>query len=104
VVEELRNKLQELGRARTGVQSDEEMVDYLVKLIKDKEQAFGEQNARLQQMIAREASMKDQVQRYQFLYEAPPKQEQFSNPKAYPQSVSVEERLQQKLKGKFIFD
>jgi len=29
------------------MQSDEEMVDYLVKLIKDKESAFSEQSARL---------------------------------------------------------
>lgn len=71
LIEDLKMKMQHFNTKRNAkdLKNDEDMAEYLVNIIKDKEKVIEEMQFRQQQLVKKEMDLKEKVDRYEFLYE-----------------------------------
>ncbi len=51
---------------------DEDLVEYLVGIVKEKDKIIEELTFKCQQLVVRESDLREKVEKYEFIYDVPP--------------------------------
>eukprot|EP00347_Sterkiella_histriomuscorum_P009212 403342098 len=71
IIDDLKSKVQNFNSKKNAkdLKQDEDVVEYLVGIVKDKDKTIEELQFRITQIVKREADLKDKVERYEFIYD-----------------------------------
>lgn len=81
LIDDLKSKVQHFTSKRNArdLGQDEDVVEYLVTIVKEKEKVIEELQLKVTQLVRREQDLKDRVEKYEFIYDVPPDQKASQN-------------------------